>query len=89
MNYRREMQQKESQLMYPIVNQMLGLVRQLASKSGYDMVLNKEAVPYYRSDLDITDRVIQMYNSSQGAKGGAPAPKKPAGKDAPKATPKK
>lgn len=90
MNYRREMQQKESQLMYPIVNQMLGLVRQLASKSGYDMVLNKEAVPYYRSDLDITDRVIQMYNSSQGAKGGtdkAP-PKKPSPRGAPKA-PKK
>jgi len=83
MNYRREMQQKESQLMYPIVNQMLGLVRQLASKSGYDMVLNKEAVPYYRSDLDITDRVIQMYNSSQGSKGDGAKPK------APKATPKK
>lgn len=86
MNYRREMQQKESQLMYPIVNQMLGLVRQLASKSGYDMVLNKEAVPYYRSDLDITDRVIQMYNSSQGAQGGGgkPAPKRPAAEGAPK-----
>jgi outer membrane protein len=83
MNYRREMQQKESQLMYPIVNSMLALVRQLASKNGYDMVLNKEAVPYYRSDLDITDRVIQMYNSSQGAKGKggkkAPAPKGPKG----------
>jgi outer membrane protein len=84
MTYRREMQQKESQLMYPIVNQMLVLVRQLASKSGYDMVLNKEAVPYFRSDLDITDRVIQMYNSSQGTKKPAPkGTKKPAAKKKP------
>jgi outer membrane protein len=65
-NYRREMQQKENQLMYPIVKQMLTLVRKLASQNGYDMVLNKEAVPYYRSDLDITDRIIQMYNANQG-----------------------
>ena len=67
-NYRREMQQKESQLMYPIVKHMLTLVRRLASQNSYDMVLNKEAVPYYRSDLDITDRIIQMYNASQGSK---------------------
>ena len=87
MNYRREMQQKESQLMYPIVKHMLTLVRRLAGQNGYDMVLNKEAVPYYRSDLDITDRVIQMYNSSQGAtegkkdKGAKPASKgKPSAK---------
>jgi outer membrane protein len=72
-NYRREMQQKENQLMYPIVKQMLALVRRLASQSGYDMVLNKEAVPYYRSDLDITDRIIQMYNSNLGD--GEKAPK--------------
>ena len=92
-NYRREMQQKESQAMYPIVKQMLTLVRRLAAQSSFDMVLNKEAVPYYRSDLDITDRIIQMYNSGQGSspsdKPAAPAPKKgaaPKGK-APAPTP--
>ncbi len=82
MNYRREMQQKESQLMYPIVKQMLTLVRRLAGTNGYEMVLNKEAVPYYRADLDITDRIIQMYNAGNGApeEGKKPEPKKPAPK---------
>jgi outer membrane protein len=89
-NYRREMQQKESQLMYPIVKQMLTLVRRLAGTNGYDMVLNKEAVPYYRADLDITDRIIQMYNASNGSKSGndkTPAPKKQPAKPAAPKTP--
>lgn len=89
-NTQREMQQKEHELMMPIIKQMLALVRRLASQNGYDMVLNKEMVPYFRSDLDITDRIIQMYNSSGLTPDeGAPAapPKKPAA--APKKPPAK
>lgn len=89
-NYRREMQQKEYQLMQPIIKQMLALVRQLASKQGYEMVLNKEAVPFFRSDLDITDRVVQMYNASRAAPPATPkGPEAPKGKAAPKTAPKK
>jgi outer membrane protein len=87
-NFRREMQQKEYQLMQPIIKQMMVLVRRLAGQNGYDMVLNKEAVPFYRNDLDITDRVVQMYNAQAAAAEEKPAPKpkstKPKGK-----TPKK
>lgn len=83
--YRREMQTKENQLMGPIIKRMLAMVRRIAAKNAYDMVLSKEAVPYYRADLDITDRVIQLYNAGQGAKDSKPArapakPKKPATK---------
>ncbi len=75
-SYRRELQRQESEMMFPIVQRLLRLIRQLASKSGYDMVLNKEAVPFYRSDLDVTDRVIQMYNTtSSTAPKKKPAPK--------------
>ena len=89
-NYRREMQQKEYQLMQPIIKQMLALVRRLASKQGYEMVLNKEAVPFFRSDLDITDRTVQMYNSARAAtQPKAPARKKPAKPGARKAPKKK
>jgi len=31
--------------------------------------VDRVAVPYYRSDLDITDRVIQLYNAGEGASG--------------------
>ncbi len=88
-NFRREMQQKEYQFMQPIIKQMLALVRQLASKQGYEMVLNKEAVPFFRSDLDITDRVVQMYNAEAAANTPAPKGKAPAPKAAPKAAPEK
>ena len=88
-NTQREMQQKEHELMLPIIKQMLALVRRLASQNGYDMVLNKEMVPYFRSDLDITDRIIQMYNSAGASPDEKPAdPKKPAAAKRP-AEPKK
>lgn len=81
--YRREMQKQESEAMYPIVKQMLVLVRRLSHKEGYDMVLNKESVPYYRSDLDLTDRLVQMYNAkTAGGDDKGAKPKK--GKAAPK-----
>jgi outer membrane protein len=44
-------------------------------------VVDKQAVPYVRSDLDLTDRVIQSYNQGGGGAGDAkpdtkaPAPK--------------
>jgi outer membrane protein len=53
------------------------------------MVVDKQAVPYVRSDLDLTDRVIQSYNQGGGGdtktegKGGAKAPAVPKGPTAP------
>ncbi|MEM1029768.1 MAG: OmpH family outer membrane protein [Myxococcota bacterium] len=80
---------KENELTVPILNALMGLVRQVAAQNGYDMVLAKQAAPYFRKDLDITDRVIQMYNASQspsaapkgrrgpgGAQGATPSPRR-------------
>ncbi|WP_437728103.1 OmpH family outer membrane protein [Sorangium sp. So ce861] len=89
-DYQREMQRKESELTTPILQKVLGLLRRLAAQEGYDLILDKSAAPYYRADLELTDRAIQMYNSGQvgdaapgkgapPAKGAAPAaPAKPA-----------
>jgi outer membrane protein len=77
---RREMQQRENEMMVPILDRLNRLVRQIASQESYDVVVSRDAVPYFRGDLEITDRVIQMYNAAN------PAPKdekKPAKKDAP------
>ncbi|XYI01989.1 OmpH family outer membrane protein [Sorangium sp. So ce1128] len=90
-DYQREMQRKESELTTPILQKVLGLLRRLASQEGYDLILDKSAAPYYRADLELTDRAIQLYNSGQTgdaspgkaappAKGAPPAaPAKPAG----------
>jgi outer membrane protein len=89
LDYQREMQRKEQELTTPIVQGILEAVKRIASQEGFDMVLEKAAVPYFRGDLELTDRAIQMYNSGAGK--GAPAapagPKAPAGPAAPPAAP--
>ena len=70
--YNKEMQKKQNELTQPIFQKAMGLIRRLATQDGYDIVVDKQAVPYVRSDLDLTDKIITMYN--QGG-GGAPDPK--------------
>ncbi|MGK3994496.1 OmpH family outer membrane protein [Sorangium sp. So ce1024] len=85
-DYQREMQRKESELTTPILQKVLGLLRRLAAQEGYDLILDKSAAPYFRADLELTDRAIQMYNSGQT--GDAPAKAAPP-KGAPQAAPAK
>lgn len=84
-DYQREMQRQEGEMMLPIQQRLMGIVRRIAAQDGYEMVLEKSAVPYFRADLEITDRAIQMYNmGGDGAAAtpkpapAAPAPAKPA-----------
>lgn len=69
--YNKELQKKQGELTQPIYGKIMGLLRRLATQDGYDAILEKQAVPYMRNDLDLTDKIIQMYNS--GAPGAAPA----------------
>ncbi|MBW2525950.1 MAG: OmpH family outer membrane protein [Deltaproteobacteria bacterium] len=78
--YQREMQRQENELTSPIVSRMMTLIRRVASQQSYDMVLDRSAVPYVRSDLDITDRLIQMYNAGEGQSDTKPKPSKKAPK---------
>jgi outer membrane protein len=82
--FNRELQKKQSELTQPIVGNVLKVISQIASQEGYDGVLERNAVPYIRSDLDITDKVIQRYNASfrsaesPAATGTGTPPAKPA-----------
>jgi outer membrane protein len=69
--YNKELQKKQGELTQPIYGKIMGLLRRVATQDGYDAILEKQAVPYMRNDLDLTDKIIQMYNS--GAAGAAPA----------------
>ena len=80
--YNKELQKKQSELTQPIFQKAMGVIRRMATTEGYDVVVNKQAVPYVRSDLDLTDKVIQLYNQGAPADAGdktgkekAPAPK--------------
>jgi outer membrane protein len=72
-NYSRELEKKQKELTDPIVEKILGIIKRLAARDGYDVVLDKQTVAYIRSDLDLTDQAIQLYNSGGG---GPAAPEK-------------
>lgn len=75
-NFNQELQKKQNEMTQPIFQKTMGLIRRLATSQGYEMVIDKQAVPYVRSDLDVTDRLITMYNNG-GAMPQAPAPAAP------------
>jgi outer membrane protein len=81
--YNKELQKKQSELTQPILQKAMTIIRRLATQNGYDLVIDKQVVPYHRSDLDLTDRVISEYNQSgEAAPAGSAAapgarPKKP------------
>jgi outer membrane protein len=72
--YNKELQKKQGEMTQPIFQKTMGIIRRLATQSGYDLVVDKQAVPYNRSDLDLTDRVITEYNQVSGAAPAGPAP---------------
>lgn len=64
--YNKQLQKKQADLMSPLMRKLFGVIRRAASKRGVDVVIDKAAVPYASSDLDLTDMVVQMYNSGEG-----------------------
>lgn len=89
--YQREMSRKENELTTPILNKILGILKRIAATDGYDMIMDKSVVPYFRSDLELTDRAIQLYNAGSDAGGKTPAapatPAKPGAPAAPATAP--
>jgi outer membrane protein len=87
-DYQKEMQRKRGELTTPIMQKVMTIVRNIAMQEGFEMVLEKAVVPYFRADLELTDRAIQLYNSGQAS--SAPAkgtPGKPATPPAAKPAP--
>ncbi|HEY6562532.1 MAG TPA: OmpH family outer membrane protein [Polyangiaceae bacterium] len=76
--YNKELQKKQNELTQPVFQKAMGIIRRLATQEGYDIIVDKQAVPYVRSDLDLTDKIITLYNS--GAGGAASEKGKPADK---------
>ena len=68
-----ELQQRDNELTSEILRQLQEVIADYGAKQGYTLVLeasNTGAVLYNSRSVDITDQVIQEYNSRR--KGGAP-----------------
>jgi IMP dehydrogenase/GMP reductase len=83
LEYNKELEKKQKEMTDPIFEKVMGIVKRLASTEGYDVVLDKATVAFVRTDLDLTDRCIQLVNG-----GAAPAPG-PTPAPGPAAPPKK
>ena len=72
-DYNKELQKKQGELTAPVIKKMMGVISRLAKKNGFELIIDKQAAPYARPDLDLTEQVVQLYNS--GGEGDAPADK--------------
>jgi len=80
MEYNKELEKKQKEITDPIFERVMGIVKRLATTENFDLVIDKQTVAYVRTDLDLTDKCVQIYNS-----GGAPAAAPPAGPQPPPA----
>ncbi len=65
-DYNKELQKKQGELTAPILKKMMTIVSRVAKRKDFDLVLDKQAVPYARQDLDLTDEIVQLYNAGDG-----------------------
>src|SRR6202012_565193 len=65
--YNKELEKKQKELTDPIFERVLGSIKRLAGQDSYDLIVDRATVAFARSDLDLTDRVIQLSNGSNGA----------------------
>jgi outer membrane protein len=66
MEYNKNLQKKQADMMNPITQKLFASVRTAALRKGYDIVIDRAAVPFAVTDLDITDLVVQIYNGGGG-----------------------
>jgi outer membrane protein len=81
--YNKELEKKQKELTDPIFERVVSSIKRIAGTDGYDLIVDRATVAFSRSDLDLTDRVIQLANGAGGGsappagsgnKGPAPAP---------------
>ena len=67
--YQRELAQKEAQLTKVILERMQEILRRIGQTDGYTMIIeaNEGGVVWVPGNLDLTDQVIQQYNTRPGA----------------------
>jgi outer membrane protein len=61
--YQGEIQKKQGEATQPILGKMLQIIKRIALDKGFDVVIDRGASHWMRSDLDVTELAIKMYNA--------------------------
>lgn len=64
--YKAELQTKEAKATGDIIVRLQKIAAEIGQKDSYSVILEKSQVLYAPSNTDLTDRVIQAFNSGQG-----------------------
>lgn len=74
--YQRELAGKEGELTKRILARMEKILRRIGQTDGYTLIVerNESGVMWVPTNLDVTDAVIQRYNSGEGRDGETAAP---------------
>jgi outer membrane protein len=75
MEFQRELQAKEGELTKDIIERMQRIMRRVGQTEGYTLILerNESGVLYVPTNYDLTDLLIQRYNSGEGKENTASA----------------
>jgi len=74
--FQKELQEKQASLMKPIQEKLLDVVKRVAHKNGYDIIIDKTATTFAADGFDLTDQVVSLYNRGGDAGGSEPKDEK-------------
>jgi outer membrane protein len=72
--YNKELEKKQKELTDPIFERVIGAIKRIAGTEAYDLIVDRATVAFARSDLDLTDRIIQLANGASSSPAPGPAP---------------
>ncbi len=62
-----ELKELENRLVQRIRDELMGIVEETGKKEGYLLIIDKAVAYYYPTAIDITDKIIQIYNNQNGS----------------------
>jgi len=66
--YLSEFRELENRLVMRIKKDVMGIIEEIGKKEGYLLIIEKAGVLYYPNTIDLTDKLIQLYNKKEAGK---------------------
>ncbi len=66
--YQEELRQREGEMTSEILKDLLSIVSEIGKSEKFTLIIERSQVPYGDQTIDITDKVIELYNSRASGK---------------------
>jgi outer membrane protein len=68
MTLQQDLSKREQEATARIFEKMAIILRQVGEEDGFDAIVERTAVPYFKPSLDVTNELIRRYNAAYGKK---------------------